>query len=228
MADFTSDQEIFDTLRDKLTTAVVADALDGLGAREQAMRADIRPLYPGAVVVGRAYTALFADVHKIMDDPFRGNFEMTEALKPGSVLVIAYNQSTRAAVWGDLLSYAAQVRGANGIVIDGCTRDTAEMIKMKFPTFVSGITNICPLGRSYVIDHGCPVRCGGALVNPGDIVYGDADGVVVIPKELVEKAIPAAFDIMEGENQFRIRLRKGEKVRDAFYEVFKAPEEKLK
>ena len=216
MVDFASEQEMFDLMRDKLTAALISDILDSLGAREQAMRADIRPIYQGAIVVGRAYTVISTDIFKVIEDPYRGEIEAVDSLKPNDVMVVCTNRSTRTCFWGELLSTAARARGARGIVIDGYTRDVAQITTMKFPAFATGISMVDSAGRSMVIDHGCPVNCGDVLVNPGDIVFGDIDGVVIIPKELEKEVIPLALEKAGKENLVRNELFKGAMLRDAY------------
>ena len=216
MVNFASEQEMFDMMRDKLGAAVISDILDSLGAREQAMSAEIRPIYQGAIVVGRAYTALTADIYKIIDDPYKGEIEAVDSLKPNDVMVVCTNRSTRTCFWGELLSTAARARGARGIVIDGYTRDVAQITAMQFPTFATGMSVVDSAGRSIVIEHGCPVNCGDVLVNSGDIVFGDIDGVVVIPKELEKEVIPLALEKVGKENLVRNELLKGAMLRDAY------------
>lgn len=115
-----------------------------------------------------------------------------------------------------MLSTAARARGARGAIIDGYTRDVPQITAMKFPTFATGRKPVDSAGRSIVIDHGCPVRCGDVLVNPGDIIFGDTDGVVVIPKELEKKVIPLALEKVKKENLTRNELLKGALLRDAY------------
>ena len=209
MVNFINEQEMFDTMRDKLKAAVISDILDRLGAREQAMRADIRPVYQGAIVVGRAYTVLTANIFQVIDDPYKGEIEAVDSLKSNDIMVVCTNRSTRTCFWGELLSTAARARGARGIVIDGYTRDVAQIIAMQFPTFATGMSVVDSAGRSIVVDHGCPVNCGDVLVNTGDIVFGDIDGVVVIPKELEKEVIPLALEKVGKENLTRNELLKG-------------------
>ncbi len=216
MVNFASEKEMFDTMRDKLNAAVISDIVDSLGAREQAMRADIRPVYQGAIVVGRAYTVITADIFKIIDDPYGGEIEAVDSLKPNDVMVVCTHRSTRTCFWGELLSTAARARGARGIVVDGYARDVAQITAMKFPTFATGMSVVDSAGRSIVIDHGCPVNCGDVLVNTGDIVFGDIDGVVVIPKELEKEVIPLALEKVGKENLVRNELLKGAMLRDAY------------
>lgn len=216
MVNFANEHEMFDLMRDKLNAAVISDIVDSLGAREQAMRADIRPVYQGAIVVGRAYTVITADIFKIIDDPYGGEIEAVDSLKPNDVMVVCTHRSTRTCFWGELLSTAARARGARGIVVDGYTRDVAQITAMKFPTFATGISMVDSAGRSIVIEHGCPVNCGDVLVNTGDIVFGDIDGVVVIPKELEKEVIPLALEKVGKENLVRDELLKGAMLRDAY------------
>jgi regulator of RNase E activity RraA len=220
MVDF-NEQEVFDTLRDKLRTAVVCDSLDAVGAREQGLRAEVRPVYPGAIVVGKAYPVLAVDIYDVSDESFLNLLDVVDRLKPNDVLLIGSSGSMRAALWGDCISTAAQVRGASGLVCDGALRDVGQIADLKFPAFASGIRMLDPAGRIRIIDDGCPVSCGGVLVNPGDIVFGDIDGVVVIPKELVKEVIPLALKRVTDETLFHNRLLKGENVRAANDAVFK-------
>ena len=216
MIDFKSEQQMFDTMRDKLYAAVISDVLDSLSAREQAMRADICPVYPGAIVVGRAYTVASADIFEVGDDPYRGEIEAVDSLKANDVFVLCTNRSTRTCVWGELLSTAARARGARGVIIDGYTRDVAQIAAMNFPVFATGRRPVDSAGRGIIIGHGCPVSCGDVLVHPGDIVFGDIDGVVVIPKELEKKVISLALEKVEKENLVRNELLKGTMLRDAY------------
>jgi regulator of RNase E activity RraA len=216
MAEFANDTEMFDTMRDKLYASVISDIIDSLDARYQGMRPDVRPIYQGAVVVGRAYPVLTADVYKFIDDPYGPEIDAVDALKPNDVMVVCTQRSTRTCFWGELLATAARARGARGIVVDGTVRDVAQLTEMKFPTFATGIYMVDSAGRSIVIDHNCPVDCGGVLVNPGDIVFGDIDGVVVIPKELEKEVVPLALEKVSKEDQLRDELRKGTLLRDAY------------
>ncbi len=216
MVNFINEQEMFDTMRDKLNAAVISDVLDRLGAREKAMRADIRPVYQGAIVVGRAYTVLTANIFQVIDDPYKGEIEAVDSLKSNDIMVVCTNRSTRTCFWGELLSTAARARGTRGIVIDGYTRDVAQIIAMQFPTFAAGMSVVDSAGRSIVVDHGCPVNCGDVLVNTGDIVFGDIDGVVVIPKELEKEVIPLALEKVGKENLTRNELLKGAMLKDVY------------
>ncbi len=216
MVNFASDTEMFDTMRDKLYTSVISDVVDSLGAHYQGMRSDVRPIYEGATVVGRAYPVLTADVYKYIDDPYGPEIDAVDSLKPNDVMVVCTQRSTRTCFWGELLATAARARGARGIIVDGTVRDVAQITSMKFSTFATGIYMVDSAGRSIVIDHNCPVDCGGVLVNPGDIVFGDIDGVIVIPKAMEKEVIPLALEKASKEDQVREELLKGTLLRDVY------------
>lgn len=139
MVNFASDTEMFDTMRDKLYASVISDVTDSLGARNQGMRPAVRPVYEGAMVVGRAIPCLRP--YKLVDDPYGPEIDAVDSLKPNDVMVVCTQRSTRTCFWGALLSTAARARGARSIVVDGTVRDVAQITKMKFPTFATRIYN---------------------------------------------------------------------------------------
>jgi len=213
---FASDSKMFDTMKEKLYAAVLSDALDRLGLRNQAMRADMRPLFPEAIVVGRAVTVLSVDVYKMPEEPYKMEIEAIDSLKPNDVLVVSTNRSTRACPWGELCSTAARARGARGAVIDGYTRDVKRIIQMQFPVFATGIKPIDGSGRSEVVDYNCPIECGDVLVNPGDLIFGDIDGMVAIPRKAESEALKIAFDKVSREDKTREELRQGASLKEVF------------
>lgn len=207
------DPELFDFMQRELYVSVVSDVLDSLGYREQAMDATIRPLWRDAVVVGRAHTVLSTDVYEMPSDPYSAEIAAIDSLKPNDVLVAATNKSTRTCFWGELLSTTARARGARGAIIDGHVRDARRIEAMQFPVFSTGLRPIDSAGRGLVIAHGSPVRCGGVLVHPGDIVFGDIDGLVVIPQAVEQEAIARAKEKVAGEDKARQDLERGDLLR---------------
>jgi len=214
--EFKNDTELFDLMSEKLYAAVISDSLDKIGIRNNAMRHDIRPLYPEAVVVGRALTVLCVDIYEVLPEPYKMEMESVDSLKPNDVLVASTNRSIRTCFWGELLSTAARARGARGAVIDGFTRDTKQIIDMRFPVFATGISAVDSSGRSEVIAYNTTIECGDVLVNSGDIVFGDYDGVVVIPQGVEKEVIEAALEKVSGENLTRDELRKGVKLTEVY------------
>ena len=213
---FDDDLKLFALMKEQLYSAVLCDALDQAGFRQQAMRADIRPIYPEAVVVGRALTMQSVDVYQPEENVYEKEIAAVDSLKPGDVMVASTQQSTRTCLWGELLSTAALARGANGAIIDGYTRDVRLIQKMGFPLFATGMHPVDSAGRSEVIGYNCTINCGGVVVSPGDVVFGDYDGVIVIPKEALREVVERAVAKVEGENITREELRKGLTLRDVF------------
>jgi len=211
-----TDGDLFELFQREFYVSVISDILDGLGYRDQAMDASIRPVYPDAIVVGRAHTVLSCDVFQIPDDPYSAEIAAIDSLQPNDVLVASTNRSTRTCLWGELLSTAARARGARGAVIDGHVRDVRRIQQMGFPVFATGMRPIDSLGRGAVLGHGMPVNCGGVVVHPGDIVFGDVDGLVVIPRGIEQQVIERARAKVAGENSTRADLERGDYLRAVY------------
>lgn len=210
------EDRLIETMRQKLYVAVVSDVLDALGLQEQAMSAQLRPIDPPMRVGGRAHTVLTADIYERPPEPYRLEIESVDALTSGDVMVACTNGSERTCFWGELLSTAAMARGAAGCIIDGHTRDALRIVEMGFSVFCTGFRPVDSSSRSMVIDYRVPVRCGGVLVQPGDIVFGDYDGIVSIPRERLGEVVERALAKVEGENQSRAMLREGHTLRDVY------------
>lgn len=212
----TSEDHLLGILREKLYVPVVSDVLDAMGYLDQAMSAELRPLEPHMRVIGRAHTALTADVYERPVEPYRLEIESIDALEPGDVMVACTNGSTRTCFWGELLSTAATARGAAGCVIDGHTRDALRIMEMGFPLFCTGFRPVDSSYRSTVIAWDVPVEVGGVFVHPGDIIFGDFDGIVSIPKDVLEEVVSRAIEKVESENHSRDMLREGALLRDVY------------
>jgi regulator of RNase E activity RraA len=199
---------------DRLYTPVLADVLDRLGYRNQSLRADIRPLFPGARASGYALTVQTVSADEIAPaEPYKGELAAVDALRPLDVMLVS---SCDWSFWGELLSTAARYRGSRGIVIDGYTRDTAAIAELGFPTFCRGIHPADSLGRLDVVAHDVPIQCGGVAVCPGDLVLADGDGIVLIPRAVAIQAIELAEEKVRGENLVRTKLAEGMSVTEAF------------
>lgn len=199
---------------DRLYTPVVADVLDRLGYRSQCLRADIRPLFPHARIAGFALTVhVVPSTVQTPAHPYEGELAAVDALKPDDVMVVS---SCAWSYWGELLSTAARYRGCRGVVIDGFTRDTQAIAEMQFPVFCRGIHPADSLGRIEVLAHDVPIVCGDVLVNPGDLILADHDGVAVVPQSIAEEALQAAEEKVRGENLVRKKLAEGMSATEAF------------
>lgn len=202
-----------------LSAAILSDVMDSLGLMHQAMKPFIRPLDETRVMVGRARTGLYMPVYEVREgeNPYEVEIALVDDLRRGEVVVLACNGPTdRIAPWGELLSTAASARGACGCVIDGLVRDVRQIREMGFPVFHGGIGPLDTKGRARMVERDVPVECGGAAVQPGDIVFGDVDGVVVIPKAREHEVIDLALAKVRGENDTRDALLRGESLASVF------------
>jgi regulator of RNase E activity RraA len=207
-----------DEVQQLLTSAVLADVLDGLGHRHSALSPDVRPLRPTWKLFGRAATLSAMPVTAEPAHPYAVEMECLDALRPGEVLVATTNGDRGGALWGELLSTAARARGAAGVVLDGLTRDAARILAMDYPVFAAGFSPLDSKGRLDGVSHGQPISIGACLIRPGDWVFGDIDGVVVVPAELAETAFARALEKVSGENRVREELARGRSIREVFAE----------
>jgi regulator of RNase E activity RraA len=202
-------------------SALISDVLDDLGYRDQALPARIRPLDEGLKMVGRARTMLYADVYALPgpdENPHAGEIKLVDSLTTGDIVVCACGTSGRIAPWGSLLSTAAKVRGAAGALMDGMVRDIAEIRELKLPVFHGGIGPLDSKGRARVIDTDVPVECGGVKIAPGDLIIGDADGVVVVPRSIEDAVVKAALEKLKGENNTKAALLAGRSLAEVYEE----------
>ena len=210
------DQELFAHLTDTLYTAVVSDALDELGHREQAMAEHLRPVGANVKFAGWARTIACMDMYHVDGDPYGAEIEAIDSILPGEVVVVSTGGSRRNAPWGELLSTAAIARGARGAVIDGLVRDVGRIQQLGFPLFAAGIKPVDSRGRGRVVSFNVPVQCGGVLVSPGDLVFADLDGVIAIPASLVDEVVRLATDKVSRETHSREELQKGAYLRTVY------------
>jgi regulator of RNase E activity RraA len=216
--------ELLNALRDELFTCVVGDVLDTMGRRHQFLPPQLRPVSDGMRVIGRAKTVLEADchgrrvAHEDRDHAFGVMFDALDSMQPGEVYICT-GSSPNYACWGELMSTAARHRGAVGAVIEGYSRDTEGVRALGFPTFSMGFYGQDQGMRGRVIDYDCPIEFSNkVLVHPGDIVFGDIDGVVIIPREIETDVIEAALEKVRGENKVRKLIQEGMPTRQVWDE----------
>jgi 4-hydroxy-4-methyl-2-oxoglutarate aldolase len=199
-------------LVESLYTAVLSDVLDDLGFPHQALRPYVRPLDENLSFVGRARTGLYAETYSVLEgeNPYELEIRLVDDLKPGDVAVIACGGPTdRIAPWGELLSTASKARGAAACVTDGLVRDVRQIRAMKFPVFHGGIGPLDSKGRARMVEMDRPVVCAGVSVCSGDTVFGDVDGVIVIPRAVRDETFSRALDKVSRENRTREELQQG-------------------
>jgi regulator of RNase E activity RraA len=209
---------MFEQLRETVFSALLSDCLDQVGRRGQAMPPRIRPLDEARVMVGRARTAAFMEVFHVeaARNPYELEMDLVDSLRPHEIPIFACANPMRVAPWGELLSTAAQVRGAAGAVMDGCVRDVTAIRAMGFPVFHGGIAPLDSKGRGQVMAIDVPIECAGVPVLPGDLVFGDADGMVVVPSSVEDEVLRLAAEKRRGEQTTLAELRQGASLRAVF------------
>jgi regulator of RNase E activity RraA len=219
-----NDEELFSTVRRELFTCVVGDAMDKLGFQHQFLPPQIRPLRQGMIVIGRAMPVLAVDVfeekvaganNKLMEKPFGLMLEALDDLKLNEVYVNT-GSSPRNALWGELMSIRARKLGAAGAVLNGYLRDTKAVLKMDFPAFCFGSYAQDSAPRYKVVDFRISIEIGGVRIRPGDFVFGDIDGVCVVPIEVANEIFTKALEKARGEQLVRRALEEGSSALAAF------------
>ena len=219
-----SDETLYDIAKRELFPALVGDILDKMGFLHQFIPPLIKPLFPDMVVIGRAMPVLEADVYAerlegsnnaLMAKPFGLMFEALDSLKANEVYICS-GSSHNYALWGGLMSTRALKLGASGAVVDGYSRDTNEIETLRFPTFSAGTFAQDQGPRGKVIDFHLPIEFQGIRIHPGDIVYGDRDGVLIVPQAAEEEAFAGAIEKARGEKKVRKALESGMSTVEAF------------
>jgi len=218
------DKELYNIAKKELFVALVGDVLDKLGYQHQFLPPTIKPLNTDFVVIGRAMPVLEADVfdevventnNPIMKKPFGIMFEALDSLKEDEVYICT-GASPRYALWGGLMSTRAMKLKAAGAVLHGYSRDTNEVLNLNFPTFSYGGFAQDQGPRGKVIDYRVPIEIEGIRINPGDIIYGDRDGIVIVPKEVEVEVFTGAIEKARGEELVKKALLEGMSTVDAF------------
>jgi regulator of RNase E activity RraA len=218
------DNELFALMRERLFTAAVGDVLDTLGLQRQFLPPKIQPLETNMVIVGRAMPVLEADYFGCADpagrielsrQPFGLMLHALDDLKRHEVYV-ASGGSPRYALWGELMSTRAQLLGAAGAVVNGYSRDTNGILALGFPTFSYGRYAQDQGYRGKVVDFRVRIEIEGVVVAPGDIVFGDLDGVLIIPAQAEREAISKALEKVSKESAVRTAILNGMSTVEAF------------
>lgn len=229
MALWNNDEEMFSLMKEKLYTPVVGDILDQMGYIHQFLPAEIRPLAalvptqpfvnPGEPdnrlkLAGYACTVLEHDVYGMPEKPFGYLTEALDQLRPNDVYIAA--GAYHSALWGELLTTAAKARGAAGAVVDGYTRDTPQVMGLNWPVFARNCWAQDSSVRTYVDQFRCTIEIGQVTVHDGDLVFGDVDGVLIIPKEVATEVLLKALEKAAGEKRVRKAIEDGMSATEAF------------
>lgn len=208
MSEWNSEQEFFNVIRDELYTPVVGDILDALGRYHQFLPQPIQPAAEGMKIIGRAMPVLMIDVYGPQKKPFGLLTEALDQLEPNDVWLCS-GGDMRCAYWGELLTATARTRGAVGAIVNGFHRDTPKMLEQNWPVFSRGRYAQDSSVRTQVADFRCPIEVDGVWVNPGDLVFADIDGVLIVPKELENEVVEKALEKARAENVVRKEIENG-------------------
>lgn len=212
--EFLTEHEKFKWIKENLYVPLLCDVLDTLGYRNQAMHQRLRPLdTENSTMVGRAKTFRWMEIDYVEDNPYFLEIEAMDSLKEGDVVVHSTDFAGTNAPWGELMTTIAKRNGAVGCICDSMIRDCRRIIAMDFPVFYGGIRPLDSLGRGCVMAYDVPVRCGEVIVKPGELIFTDFDGIVVIPHEVEDKVLELAYEKLVKENQSRADLQKGDSLR---------------
>ena len=220
MKKWSNDDELFTLMRHELYSAVIGDIMDKQGYIHQFLSPRIRPLHDKMIVAGRAMTVLEMDMNRINDSnllnkPFGLMLEALDDLKRNEVYICTGASDTYA-LWGELMTTRAKKTGSAGAVVDGYSRDTHGVLALDFPAFSYGCYAQDQAPRGKVVDFRIPLTFGEVKVNPGDIVFGDIDGVCVIPKVMEEEIIIRAFEKANDEKIVKQKIEEGMPCCEAF------------
>lgn len=202
------DIELFKLLKDKLFTAVIGDTLDFLGFTHQFLPPQIRPLRNDMIVVGRAMTVLTADLPETegqQSNPFGLMLKALDDLKTNEVYLCTGGSPTYA-LWGEIMSMRAQQLGSSGAILNGYSRDTRGIFSLNFPTFSIGSYAQDQRSRGKVVDFRTGVAIGQARIESGDLIFGDLDGVIVIPREVEVETIRLAAEKASKEGRVMLSI----------------------
>ncbi len=209
-----SDQELFELIKTNLYTPVVGDILDSIDCYHQFLPREVQPITPGMIVVGRAMPVLTCDVYGEQDKPFGLLTEALDQIEAGEVWVSGGSMSS--ALWGEILTATARTRGGLGAVVHGPHRDTPKVLEQNWPVFSTGRFAQDSRVRTSVQNFRITIEIEGTVVSPGDIIFGDLDGVVVVPKKHEKQVIEAALDKASKENLVRQEIEAGMSSSEAF------------
>ena len=220
MKSFKNDADLYSFINKYLYVASVCDILDDMGYRNQAMHQRLRPLLTdinNCGFVGRARTFHWIETNTILeDDPYGLEIEAMDSLKSGDVVLHSTDYNGTNAPWGELMSTISKNKGVAGCVCDSQVRDCVKIIEMNFPVFYAGIRPLDSKGRGLVIGYDVPIQCGGVLVNPGDLIFSDFDGIVVVPREIEHEVFHRAKEKVDNENHSRRELQNGISLREVY------------
>ena len=206
--EWTCDKELFAMMTKELYTGVLCDMLDTIGYSHQFLPREIQPLRPTDIMVGRAFPTIICDVYGEQDEPLGLLVEAVDAIREDEIYMVT-GGDRRCSYFGEIMTASIRARNAAGAVIDGYLRDTRFVLDQHFPVFSRGRDARGSGYRNKVIAYRVPVEIGDIHIDPGDLVFGDIDGVVVIPQAIETQALMIAFAKVRDERETRAAIENG-------------------
>jgi regulator of RNase E activity RraA len=222
MIEWSDDKSLFRLIKSELYTAVIGDIMDKMGYFHQFLPPQIRPLNPDSFIAGRAMTVLEADVvdslsgqNPVLQKSFGLMLEALDDLREDEIYVCS-GSSPSYALWGELMSARAMQCGAGGAVVNGYSRDTRGILALGFPCFSYGPYAQDQAPRGKVLDWRVPITMEGVVINDGDVIIGDIDGVCVVPCCIEEEVFTKALEKARGERVVLKKIQEGMRAKEAF------------
>ena len=206
-------------VKQTLYSGILCDVLDGLGYRNQALSNAIAGLSDDTVIFGPAFTSIGTQVYSMPADPLTAQCKVVDQLGQGEIYVLVTRGEYNCAVFGELFATAVRQRGGAGVLLDGYARDVKALKEMQFPLFYRGKDPRTSKGRCEINECQIPVTMDGVTINPGDYIFGDVDGVVIIPRDVVDEVLDRSFETVEKENKVRDGLLNGASLQEVYSAV---------
>ncbi|MCD8197074.1 MAG: hypothetical protein LUE24_07965 [Lachnospiraceae bacterium] len=206
-------------LKEILYASILVDVMDQKGYRNQALSNEIYGLNDGTVIFGPAFTSIGTEVYSMPEDPLTAQCKVVDQLGENEIYVLVTRGNYNCAVFGELFATAVKNRKGTGVLLDGYARDMKALKKMDFPLFYRGKNPLTSKGRCEINECQIPVTLDGVTIRPGDYIFGDIDGVVIIPQEIVEEVLDEALQTIKKEDDVRERLENGSSLAQAYAEI---------
>lgn len=206
-------------MKDKLYSGIISDVLDGMGYRNQSISGRIMPLLDDTVIFGPAFTSIGTQVYSMPEDPLIAQTKTVNQLQEGEIYVLVTRGDYNCAVFGELFATAINERKGAGVLLDGFARDVKQMREMNFPLFYAGRDPRSSKGRCEINESQIPITIEGVTINPGDYIFGDIDGITVIPKDLFDEVMEESLITIEKEDKVREGLLDGEPLEDVYRKI---------
>jgi regulator of RNase E activity RraA len=204
--------------RERLNSAAISDSLDSFGHHHQVLAPGIKAVDPSLVLCGLARVGIYMPIYH--DDANTNVYEheiaLVDSLKPDEVPVVICHGMTRISPWGELLSERSTYLGAAGVLTDGSVRDTSRIRALKFPVYSAGTNPVDTKYRGKLTLYDVPGEIAGVHIESGDFVFGDLDGVVIVPRAILHDVLDKALAKVSAENVVRDEIRAGGTLADIF------------